>query len=359
MKNKIKNFFYSFNIYDLLIIVIFILIFDFFILILDKMTEPFRLNNINNISLEVKVLPEYAFRTILRMFISLFISLFFTFLIAPLAAKNEYCEKIIIPFIDIMESIPILGFLAVSTIAFINLFPNNILGPELAAIFVIFTSQVWNMILSLYQSLRNLPQELEDVSKVFLLSKWKKFWCIEIPYALPNLIWNIMISMSASWFFIVYSEAISIANQDIFLPGIGSYIGKAISQADFNAIGYAMSTMFIIIITYDQILCKPILSWSERFKLKKNIKQKKKKKKFYHVLFKSNIYNIFYCFTMYYRNNVHKINFILQKIYFYFSFYKKKKNKKNVSFYFLYHKILHFFLFILEYYKVSYKKCRN
>ena len=328
MIKKTKNLFNSLNIYDFAIIIMIVVSFDIFVLISNKMTEPFKLNNINNISLDISMLPEYGFRTIFRMFVSLLVSIIFTFLIAPIAAKNTYFEKIIIPFIDIMESIPILGFLAVSTITFMNFFPNNILGPELAAIFVIFTSQVWNMILSLYQSLRNIPKELEEVSKVFLLSKWKKFWYIEIPYALPNLIWNIMISMSASWFFIVYSEAISIANQDILLPGIGSYISKAISQANVYAVSCAMLVMFIIILLYDQILCKPILAWSEKFKLKKNSVYKKEKSWFYNFLVKSNIFKLFKYSIILFKNNTYKVNFFFKNINGAFYFVEKKKYKK-------------------------------
>ena len=331
---KVKKLFKSFNIYDLLVITFVIILFDIFVLISDKMTEPFQLNNINNISLEITMLPEYGFRTIFRMLISLLISLFFTFLIAPIAAKNQYCEKIIIPFIDIMESIPILGFLAISTITFINFFPNNILGPELAAIFVIFTSQVWNMILSLYQSLRNLPKELDNVSEVFLLSKWKKFWRIEIPYALPNLIWNIMISMSASWFFIVYSEAISIANQDILLPGIGSYISKAISEANLYAICYAMISMFIIIFIYDQVLCKPILAWSEKFKLKNNVEYKQEKSLFYSLFLKSNIFHSIKNLIILIRNNIYIFRFLKNKSKKFFFILENKKIKKIIALFF-------------------------
>ena len=218
------------------------------------------------ISLEPANLPGYALATTLRMFIALFFSLLFTFIVAPLAAKNKHFEKVIIPFIDFMESIPILGFLAVAYIFFTQLFPNSRLGPECAAIFVIFTSQVWNMTLSLYQSLCTTPKDLIEVGNAFNLSFWQKFWRIEIPFALPGLLWNMMMSMSAGWFFIVFSEAIFIANQEILLPGIGSYISVAINNADLNAIGYAIATMFVVILIYDQILFRPLLSWSEKFK---------------------------------------------------------------------------------------------
>jgi NitT/TauT family transport system permease protein len=200
------------------------------------------------------------------MFIAMFFSLLFTFTVAPLAAKNKQAEKIIIPFIDIMQSLPILGMLSITILGFIHLFPNSLLGPECAAIFVLFTSQVWNMTLSLYQSLRTVPKDLQEAATMYRLSAWQKFWRIEVPHGTPGLIWNAMMSMSGGWFYIVYTEAISVSNQDITLPGIGSYISKAILASDLNAIFYAIIAMSLVIFIYDQILFRPLLSWADKFK---------------------------------------------------------------------------------------------
>jgi NitT/TauT family transport system permease protein len=158
--------------------------------------------------------------------------------------------------------------------AFILLFPNSLLGPECASIFVIFTSQVWNMVLSFYQSVRTVPSDLKDAATMFHLSAWQRFWRVEVPFGLPGLLWNTMLSMSASWFFVVASEAISVSNNEISLPGIGSYIALAISHADMHAIGYAILTMFLVILTYDQLLFRPITAWSEKFKTERNHDEK-------------------------------------------------------------------------------------
>src|SRR5262249_41638161 len=152
-------------------------------------------------------------------------------------------EKLIIPLIDILQAVPILGVLSITVVFFIQLFPNRLLGPECAAIFAIFTSQVWNMTLSFYQSLRTIPKELHETAAIFHLSPWQRFWRIEVPYATPGLLWNTTVSMSAGWFFVVASEAISVSNQNIMLPGIGSYISVAIANSDLTAIVNSILTM--------------------------------------------------------------------------------------------------------------------
>ncbi len=230
------------------------------------MIAPYNLGQPIEISLDPRMLPEYSIRTILRMLIALFFSFLFTFIVAPIAAKNRQAEKILIPLIDILQSVPILGMLSITIVGFIYLFPGSLLGPECAAIFAIFTSQVWNMTLSLYQSLRMMPRELNDTALIFHLSAWQQFWRIELPRAMPSLLWNTMISLSGGWFFVVAAEAISVSNQSILLPGIGSYISVAIANADLNAVFYAIFAMFLVILLYDQLLFRPLLTWAEKFK---------------------------------------------------------------------------------------------
>lgn len=232
----------------------------------NRISVPYQLGQQIAISLDPIHLPGYAANTVLRMLIALSFSFIFTLIVAPLAAKNRQAEKLLLPLIDILQSIPILGILSITVVAFIQLFPNSLWGPECAAIFAIFTSQVWNMTLSFYQSLRTIPIEFYDTSAIFHLSKWQQFWRIEVPFAAPGLIWNAMVSMSAGWFFVVASEAISVSNQEVLLPGIGSYIRVAIDNADLAAIFYAISTMFIVILIYDQLLFRPLLTWAERFR---------------------------------------------------------------------------------------------
>ena len=217
------------------------------------------------ISLDPWRLPEYALRTVLRMVAALLASLVFSLAYGALAAKSRQAEKILIPALDILQSVPILGFLSTTVTGFIALFPGRLLGVECAAIFAIFTSQAWNMTFSVYQSLRTLPAELIDAARVYQLSTWQRFWRLEVPHAVPNLVWNMMMSVSGGWFFVVASEAITVSNQTILLPGVGSYIATAIAERDLGAIGYALAIMLIVILLYDQLLFRPLLAWSRKF----------------------------------------------------------------------------------------------
>ena len=232
-----------------------------------QMSLPYQVGEVLPISLNPHYLPSYAILTVLRMFIALFFSLLFTFTVGAWAAKSKRAEKWIIPAIDILQSVPVLSFLSVTIVGFIHLFPGSLLGPECACIFAIFTAQVWNMVFGFYQSLKIMPRDLQDAAEVFQLSAWQKFWRIEVPFTLPSLLWNMMMSISASWFFVVLSEAISVSNQSIRLPGVGSYIALAIEHSDKKAVAYAILTMLIVILLYDQLLFRPLMKWSEKFKM--------------------------------------------------------------------------------------------
>jgi NitT/TauT family transport system permease protein len=218
------------------------------------------------LSLDPRYLPEYATRTTLRMLVAMVLSLIFTFTYATLAAKNKYAERILIPLLDILQSVPILGFISVTVIFFMELAPGRVLGAEYAAIFAIFTSQAWNMAFSFYQSLRTVPTELEEASRNFGLSSWMSFWRLDVPFAMPQLIWNMMMSMSGSWFFVVASEAISVGNTTVTLPGVGSYIALAIEHRDLKAVSWAIATMLVVILIYDQVLFRPLVAWADRFR---------------------------------------------------------------------------------------------
>lgn len=231
-----------------------------------QMNTPYHFGLVMPISLAPHCLPFYALRTVLRMLIALLCSLLFTLSIATWAAKSKRAERFIIPLIDILQSVPILGFLSITVVGFIKIFPGSMLGPECAAIFAIFTSQAWNMALGFYQTVRTVPADLQEVARMLHLSAWQRFWRIEVAFSLPGLLWNMMVSMSAGWFFVVASEAISVSNQEILLPGIGSYIAVAIKEANLTAICYAIITMFVVILIYDQILFRPLVAWSEKFK---------------------------------------------------------------------------------------------
>ncbi len=258
-----------------------------------EMATPYHIGQQLPIHLDPKYLPYYALQTVMRMFIALFCSLVFTFVVGGLAAKNRHAERLIIPAIDILQSVPILGFLSITIVMFIALFPNSLLGPECAAIFVIFTSQVWNMTLGFYQSLKTLPHDLKEAASMFHLSSWQRFWRIEVPFAIPSLIWNMMMSMSASWFFVVASEAITVNHQHILLPGIGSYIATAIYQANPHAVWYAIITMLVVIFLYDQILFRPLVRWSERFKMEASIEDKRVSSLFIWIMNKTHLLHDF------------------------------------------------------------------
>ncbi|SMC20397.1 NitT/TauT family transport system permease protein [Andreprevotia lacus DSM 23236] len=231
-----------------------------------QMAHPYQVGAPLPISLDTLYLPYYLLRTTLRMFIALAASLVFACVFAALAAKVRAAEKVLVPLLDILQSIPILGFLSITVTGFIALFPGNLLGVECAAIFAIFTSQAWNMAFSLYQSLRTVPGELKEASRIFQLSGWQRFWRLELPFAMPQLLWNMMMSMSGGWFFVVASEAISVSNQNIKLPGIGSYIATAIEARDMGAIGWAIAAMAIGILLYDQLFFRPLLAWADKFR---------------------------------------------------------------------------------------------
>jgi NitT/TauT family transport system permease protein len=211
-------------------------------------------------------LPEYAARTTLRMLIAMALSLLFTFTYATFAAKNKRAERLLVPLLDILQSVPILGFISVTVVFFMALAPGRVLGAEFAAIFAIFTSQAWNMAFSFYQSLRTVPTELVEASRNLRLSPWMSFWRLDVPFAMPQLIWNMMMSMSGSWFFVVASEAISVGNTTITLPGVGSYIALAIEHRDLAAVAWAIATMLIVIFIYDQVLFRPLVAWADRFR---------------------------------------------------------------------------------------------
>jgi NitT/TauT family transport system permease protein len=195
------------------------------------------------------------------------LSLVFTLTYATWAAKSERAGKLLVPILDILQSVPILGFLSITVIFFLSLAPGRVLGAEFASIFVIFTSQAWNMAFSFYQSLRTVPTELIEAAESFRLSPWMRFWQLEVPFALPALIWNMMLSMSGGWFFVVASESISVGHTDIALPGVGSYIAIAIAQKNLKAIGWAILTMLIVILLYDQLLFRPLVAWADRFRV--------------------------------------------------------------------------------------------
>jgi NitT/TauT family transport system permease protein len=229
--------------------------------------EPLSRLNAQPLSLDPSNLPFYAARTTLRMFAALFLSLIFTLTYATWAAKSPRAEKLLVPILDILQSVPILTFLSVTVVFFMSLAPGRVLGAEFAAIFAIFTSQAWNMAFSFYQSLRTVPYELTEAADTFHLTAWMRFWQLEVPFGLPALIWNVMMSMAGGWFFVVLSEFVTVGQTTFALPGIGSYIALASQQGNVKAIGYAILSMFIVILTCDQLIFRPLVVWVDRFRV--------------------------------------------------------------------------------------------
>ncbi len=222
------------------------------------------------VSLDPIHLPEYALRSTLRMLAAMLASLVFTFTYATLAAKSRRAALVLIPILDILQSVPVLGYISFTVVFFMSLFPGRVAGAECAAIFAIFTAQAWNMAFSFYQSLITVPRDLEEASRSFHFSGWQKFWTLEVPYAMPGLIWNMMMSMSGSWFFIVASEAITVGNTTITLPGIGAYLAQAISDQNLTAVGWVILTMVVVIVLYDQLMFRPLVAWAEKFRFEQS-----------------------------------------------------------------------------------------
>jgi NitT/TauT family transport system permease protein len=232
----------------------------------EETTLPLSALDITPVSLDPANLPHYALRTTMRMLLAIVCSIIFTFIYSALAAKSRRAEMVLIPLLDILQSVPILGFLTFTVVFFLNLFPGSVFGAELASVFAIFTSQAWNMTFSMYQSIRNVPKDVEEASTSFHLSGWQRFWRLDVPFAMPGLIWNTMMSMSGGWFFVVASEAITVGNTTVTLPGIGSYVALGIQKQDLPAIGYAILTMLLVIIAYDQLLFRPVVAWADKFR---------------------------------------------------------------------------------------------
>jgi NitT/TauT family transport system permease protein len=263
------------NLYDL---AMFVLIAGAFVMLAHgahEIAQPAEKLALQPVTLDPANLPEYALRTTLRMFAAIVASLLFTFIVATFAAKSRKAELVIIPALDILQSVPVLGFLTFTVAFFLHLFPKSELGAECAAIFAIFTAQAWNMAFSFYQSLRTVPRDLEEVSHHFRLSPWLRFWRLEAPFAAPGLIWNTMMSMSGGWFFVVASEAITVGDTTVKLPGIGSWLAVAIDQRNIRAVLLAVATMAVVILAYDQLIFRPIVAWADKFRFEQTAAQQR------------------------------------------------------------------------------------
>jgi NitT/TauT family transport system permease protein len=218
------------------------------------------------IDLHPSALPKYAFFSVARITIAYFVSLIFTLFYAYIAAHNAKAERLMIPLLDTLQSIPVLSFLPGVMVAMVTLFPNHQLGVELGSILLIFTGQVWNMAFSVYSSMKNIPREMLEAAQVYRLSGWQKFVQLELPYSAIGLIWNSMMSVAGAWFFLMACEMFVLGNRDLRLPGLGSYLQSASNAGDMRAILWGLLVMIAVIVLMDQLIWRPIIAWSEKFK---------------------------------------------------------------------------------------------
>ncbi|MEV7598121.1 ABC transporter permease subunit [Kitasatospora sp. NPDC089797] len=224
----------------------------------------------STVSTDPSDLPFYAVRSLLRMFVALIASVLFTFVYATAAARLRRAEKVLLPILDILQSVPILGFLSITVTAFINLFPGSTLGLECASIFAIFTSMAWNMTFAFYYSLVSQPRELDEAARVMRLTKWQRFWRLDVPSGMIPLVWNGMMSFGGAWFFLAASESISVLNHHYALPGIGSYAATAIGNGDLDQVGIAIGVMVVMVIGVNVLFWRPMTAWSERFRVEES-----------------------------------------------------------------------------------------
>jgi NitT/TauT family transport system permease protein len=218
------------------------------------------------IDLHPSALPKYAFFSVARIPLAYFVSLIFTLIYAYIAAHNSRAERVMIPLLDTLQSIPVLSFLPTVMIAMVSLFPSRQLGVELGSIVLIFTGQVWNMAFSVYSSMKNIPREMLEASEVYRLSAWQKFVQLELPYSAIGLIWNSMMSVAGAWFFLMACEMFVLGNRDLRLPGLGSYLQSASNVGDMRAILWGLFVMIAVIVLMDQLIWRPIIAWSDKFK---------------------------------------------------------------------------------------------
>ncbi|HET6711301.1 ABC transporter permease [Amycolatopsis sp.] len=224
----------------------------------------------STVSTEPAELPYYAGRSLLRMFAALGLSVVFTFVYATAAARLRRAEKVLLPVLDILQSVPILGFLSVTITGFIALFPGSELGLECASIFAIFTSQAWNMTFAFYHSLTSQPRELDEVARDLRLSRWQRFWRVDVPSGMIPLVWNGMMSFGGGWFFLTASEALSVNNQSYALPGIGAYVAAASDEGDLGKVLLAIAVMIVMVAGVNVLFWRPLTAWAERFRIEQS-----------------------------------------------------------------------------------------
>ena len=218
------------------------------------------------INLSLSYLPSYALQTLVRMLAAYFISLVFSLTYAYIAYRSALWSKVLVPLLDILQSIPVLSFLPAVVLALVGLFPGQRLGIEIASILLIFTGMTWNMTFSFYQSLTSIPKELIEVSQVYCLGGWQRFWTMELPSGVVGLVWNSVMSVAGGWFFLMQTESFTLSNRDFTLPGLGSFLKAAADAGDNLAIFSGLAVLIAIITVIDYLVWRPLIAWAEKFK---------------------------------------------------------------------------------------------
>jgi NitT/TauT family transport system permease protein len=220
----------------------------------------------SQISQNPRILPLYAFYSLVRLAVAYALSLVFALSYGYLAARSRRAEVVLIPLLDILQSIPVLSFLPGVMLAMVALFPHRQLGVELGSILLIFTGQVWNMAFSFYSSLKTIPRELREAARIYRFGRWQRFVELDLPFSTIGLVWNSMMSVAGGWFFLMACEMFVLGDRDFRLPGLGSYLQTAASNGDTRALLWGLAAMIAVIVLLDQFLWRPVIHWADKFK---------------------------------------------------------------------------------------------
>ena len=229
------------------------------------------------VSTDLINLPYYTLRSVFRMMLALIASLIFTIIYGSLAARSRRLGKVLIPLLDILQSVPILGFLSATVTIWLVIFPGSMMGVEAASIFAIFTSQAWNMTFSFHRSLLSEPKELDEAVRSLQLTHWQRFWVLDMPNAMIPLLWNCMMSVGGGWFFLTASEMISVNNHTYALPGVGSFVAQSAAENKLGNIWWAILSMIVVVLAIDFFLWKPLTAWAERFRITQSASDEERK----------------------------------------------------------------------------------
>lgn len=263
---------------DIIVCVGIIALFGVSAFLLQRINQPIGPKGIPSaVSTDLINLPYYTLRSVFRMMLALIASLIFTIIYGSLAARSRRLGKVLIPLLDILQSVPILGFLSATVTIWLVIFPGSMMGVEAASIFAIFTSQAWNMTFSFHRSLLSEPKELDEAVRSLQLTHWQRFWVLDMPNAMIPLLWNCMMSVGGGWFFLTASEMISVNNHTYALPGVGSFVAQSAAENKLGNIWWAILSMIVVVLAIDFFLWKPLTAWSERFRITQSASDEERK----------------------------------------------------------------------------------